>query len=230
MAMSDSPARVARHRHPIWVMGGIGGVLLLLSVGLGAWIFSRDNIPFAVDADWNTWLVGVDWPPLHVLSSFLNIAGGVLASSLLVPGVAIAVLLLRRRPWSVGYLVATLALSALFVQLLKHLFGRARPEDIQVVSDYGSFPSGHVANAATLAAILVLLHPRIWTAVIAVVWVLVMAFSRTYLHAHWLSDTLGGALVGVGVALVCGAFMADRLRGERDPRHRIWGLGTGSRG
>jgi undecaprenyl-diphosphatase len=152
-----------------------------------------------------------------------------------VPGTAIALLAWRRRFWSVGYLVATLALSVLFVQVLKHVLGRARPEDIQVVSDYGSYPSGHVANAATLAAILVVLHPRIWTAIVGGAWVLMMAFGRTYLHAHWLSDTLGGALVGIGVALLCAGFMADRLRrdrrgGQSHLRGSTGGLGVGGRG
>ncbi|MCC4909016.1 phosphatase PAP2 family protein [Microbacterium sp. cx-59] len=220
--MTDSSLVAHRtSRRRAVTVGAVGGALLLCAVVLGVWILNRGPEPFAVDEAWNRGMIDVDGAGFDTLAMFLNVAGGVLASSLIVPGVAIAVLLYQRRPWSVGYLVASLVLSALFVQALKHLFGRARPEDILVVSDYGSYPSGHVANAATLAAILVVLHPRIWTAIAASVWVVIMALSRTYLHAHWLSDTLGGALVGVGIALACAAFMAERLRGERRPGRAV---------
>jgi undecaprenyl-diphosphatase len=67
-----------------------------------------------------------------------------------------------------------------------------------VFSDHGSFPSGHTANAATVATIAVILFPRVWVAVVGGAWVFAMAFSRTQVHAHWLSDTVGGTLVGVG--------------------------------
>ena len=42
-----------------------------------------------------------------------------------------------------------------------------------------------------------------------------MALSRTYLHAHWLSDTIGGALMGVGVALIVAGFFLPLIVKER---------------
>lgn len=200
------------------VRASSGAALLVLSAVLGAWILARGNEPFAIDAAWNALLVRADWTPFDVVSRFTNVAGGVLVSTIVLPAACIVLLLVLGRPWSAGYFIVAVALSALVVQILKHLFGRARPEEILVVSDYGSYPSGHVANAATLAVVLVVLLPRAWTIVVAAVWVLIMVFSRTYLHAHWLSDTLGGALVGVGVALVCAVLMRDRLDRERPVR------------
>ena len=101
------------------------------------------------------------------------------------------------------------------MQLLKQLFGRARPEDMLVASDYGSFPSGHVANAATMAVALGVIFPAVWVWVAGAVWTVMMAISRTYLGVHWLTDTVGGFLVGAGMALVVWAPVAERLERER---------------
>ena len=89
-----------------------------------------------------------------------------------------------------------------------------------VVSDHGSFPSGHTANAATLAVIAVVLAPRVWVALVGAAWVFAMAFSRTQVHAHWLSDTVGGALVGAGFALLVAAAFTPRLTRESERRAR----------
>lgn len=58
-----------------------------------------------------------------------------------------------------------------------------------------SFPSGHVARAAFLLRI----ADRIpgWVVLIGIV---LMALTRVYLAEHWLSDTLGGAVLGLAVA------------------------------
>jgi len=123
-----------------------------------------------------------------------------------------------KRPWAAGFYLAATVLTGLSVQLLKNLFGRARPDSLMVNVDFGSFPSGHVANAAAMAMILSILFPRVWMWAAGLVYTLVMMFSRTYLGAHWLSDTVGGALLGIGVAVLVWAPLAAKLNGERKLR------------
>ena len=106
------------------------------------------------------------------------------------------------------------------MQLLKVTVGRARPEDMLVQSDPGSFPSGHTANAATTAVALgFIFFPRIWVWVAGSAYAVAMALSRTYLGAHWLSDTIGGLLLGAGVAVLVWAPFAFRLAAEGGRPH-----------
>jgi undecaprenyl-diphosphatase len=42
-----------------------------------------------------------------------------------------------------------------------------------------------------------------------------MAWSRTYLHAHWLLDVTAGSILGVGIALiVCSVVQVLATRGS----------------
>jgi membrane-associated phospholipid phosphatase len=58
-----------------------------------------------------------------------------------------------------------------------------------------SFPSGHVARLAFLLRITSVVPT--WLFALAIV---VMMLTRIYLAEHWLSDTVGGLVLGVGVA------------------------------
>lgn len=183
-----------------------GAVLVVLACGLGVWVLARGNDPFTVDAWWNGVLVdSAGNSVLLTFSLIMNRLGGTWVAVFVIPLAGALVLILLRRPWAAASFLAASILSAAVVQLLKRSFGRARPEDILVTSDYGSFPSGHAANAATIAVVAAVLFARAWVVVVGVAWVVLMAFSRTYLHAHWLSDTLGGAMAGAGVALLVAA-------------------------
>ncbi|MDT0117355.1 phosphatase PAP2 family protein [Microbacterium sp. PRF11] len=212
--MDDSPALLVLDPRPQRFRAVVGVVLIALACGLGAWVFFRGPSPFAIDVWWNQLFAAAPSEPVYIFARVMDEVGGHLTAVLIVPLAGAAALFLLRRRWSALYFLAASAGSALLVQLLKHTFGRARPEDVLIVSDYGSFPSGHTANAATIAVVAAMLFPRAWVRVVGMAWVLLMAFSRTYLHAHWLSDTVGGALVGAGAALVLAAVFS-RLR-ERD--------------
>lgn len=168
----------------------------------------------AIDQGWNQLMGGVRQPWLLSFAHAMNIVGGGWVAVLLVPGTA-AVLLWVLRGWRTAvFALLSFAASALLVQALKHLFARARPDDMLVSSDFGSFPSGHAANAATLAMVLWIVFPRLWAAIVGAAWIVLMAFSRTLLSVHWLSDTIAGTLLGVGAALLIGVLCAPWLRGS----------------
>lgn len=196
----------------MWYLG-TGLVLIALACALGAWIFFRGDDPFVIDVWWNALVADWNGPILTGISQFMNWVGAGWFGVLAVPIAGAIGLILLKRPWAAAYFLVAEAVSAGGVQVLKHLFGRVRPEDIIVISDYGSYPSGHVANAATLAIAAIVIFPRLWVALVGAGWVLLMAFSRTYLHAHWLSDTVGGVLIGAGAALiVAAAFVVPMAR------------------
>jgi undecaprenyl-diphosphatase len=73
--------------------------------------------------------------------------------------------------------------------------------------DSHAFPSGHTAGAAATYGILLYLAARRRSSVVRVVaaltfvaLVMLVAFSRLYLHVHYLSDVLAGTALGVAVA------------------------------
>lgn len=206
----------ARPRATPLIAWGLG--LVALSVGLGAGVYAHGNGPFDIDAAWNVLTGGWDHQILLGFSLFMAFVGGGWFAFVAVPIAGTAVLLALRRPWAALYFVAAQALSVGLVQLLKQTFGRARPEDIILLADFGSYPSGHVAMAATLATALIVIFRRRWLLAVGIAWVLLMAFSRTHLHAHWLSDTVGGALVGAGAALVVAGALSGLLARERRRR------------
>lgn len=194
-----------------WLVIGI--VLIVGTVVLGI-LAAVDVELIDVDVWWNTYVAALS-PALLWLSLTLNFLGGGWVGVLAIPLALAVVLVLARRPWSAVYFVAASVGSAVLVQIFKVIFGRARPEDILVLSDQGSFPSGHTANAATIAAVAVLLFPRLWVFIVGAAWVLLMALGRTLVHAHWMTDTVAGTLIGVGVALVVGAAFTTKILRER---------------
>ncbi|MGB4780351.1 phosphatase PAP2 family protein [Microbacterium sp.] len=194
----------------------VGVLLIAVTVGLGILIAWEADID--VDDWWNGFVETFMF--LRPFSLAMNFIGGGWFATFVVPLSGAVVMLALRRPWGAVFVLAASAGSAVVVQIIKAMFGRARPEDMIVVSDHGSFPSGHTANAATVATIAVILFPRLWVAVVGAAWVFAMAFSRTQVHAHWFTDTVGGALAGLGAALVVAAAFTAVLERESEWRDR----------
>ena len=136
--------------------------------------------------------------------------------------VAALLLLAWRRHWlrALAFGLAVLS-SELFVGPMKAAIDRPRPPGSLIETSAASFPSGHaIATAVTAVGLVLVLAPpgpRRWRwEVYAVEFTAVMALSRVYLRAHWLSDTVAGALIGAGLALGWPALLMA-VRHRRDP-------------
>lgn len=207
-------ARVSR-RWPIVS----GGIAVLLVAALGAIIAYRDNnLPFSFDVAFLGELVEHRSPFWDVPAFVTNNIGGGIVGIFVVPFVIAVLFLVFRMKWAALYFLIATIVSAGLVQLLKNIFDRPRPQDILVTSDLGSFPSGHTANAATMAVVLALVLRRAWIWAAGAAYTVIMLLGRTYLGAHWLSDTVGGLVLGCGVALIVWAPLAHRLHLERAKR------------
>jgi membrane-associated phospholipid phosphatase len=148
-----------------------------------------------------------------LISRSLNLLG---SGWVLIPlRIMIAAWLAIRRRWRAlaAWLLIWFA-SEVAINLFKTWYGRPRPPGSLVTTRGFSFPSGHaVATAATaIALVLVLLPPghrrRHWE-VYSVVFAFVMALSRVYLNAHWLSDVVAGTLLGATIALAVAGLVTE---------------------
>ncbi|WP_338081373.1 phosphatase PAP2 family protein, partial [Agromyces aureus] len=214
LAPHQRAARVHRMARRVPLIAG--GIAVAMGALLGLVIAVRaGGLPLGVDEEWSLELADTRSPAADVFALFMNMLGGGIVGVIVVPVGITIVLLVLRRPWAALYFALASAGSGLVVQVLKELYGRPRPEDMMVTSDFGSFPSGHVANAATIAVALGIIVPRVWVWVAGAIYTVLMAISRTYLGVHWLTDTIGGALVGAGVALLLWAALAVPLERER---------------
>ena len=128
----------------------------------------------------------------------------------------LALILIRKRPALILYIIAMVIITGLFGQLLKHTVFDSFDRPLKVfegldvmvhtVAGYKmfhhSFPSGHsiVAAAAITSMISVLRWSKI-TQAIAALSLILISFTRIYVGVHFPGDVLLGSFIGAAGAL-----------------------------
>ena len=204
------------HRRALRLVAGTG----LLAVAVFALVGTDPNRGFVQDVDdaFLDAMVGARNDPLVWAAKAMAFAGGVWVNWPI--RVLVVALLAVRRRWVqlVAFVLAVVTSEAL-IGTTKALYARPRPPGALLATHSWSFPSGHaVAGAVTAVGIVIVLlppGPRRWRWEIqAAVFAGLMALSRTYLAVHWLSDVIGGVLLGVTLAVGWPALLQE-LRQRR---------------
>jgi membrane-associated phospholipid phosphatase len=200
----------------------LAAVLLAVAVLLGLLVAIPDSRHEVQDVDdaVRRFAVSTENRPTTMIADAFSLAGGVWVNWS-VRIVALVVLALRRQFLQLTAFALAVITSEVLIGTLKAAYDRARPPDGLILTSSASFPSGHaIAGAVTAVGLVLVLLPagpaRWKWEVRAVVFAFLMALSRVYLRAHWLSDVVAGGLIGAGLALGWPALL-QTVRARRDP-------------
>jgi undecaprenyl-diphosphatase len=182
---------------------------------------TRDAVQQVDDAVYDV-VQQIQVEPFVFFAEVLNFLGGTICNWTI--RIVVIIVLIRRRQWlSLSAFVLAIVVSEAMIGPMKALYDRPRPPDGLVGTSGASFPSGHAVGGAVTAVglVIVLLPPGhsrwVWERR-AAVYASLMALSRVYLGAHWLSDVVAGVLLGCGIAIACPALLVD-LRVRYRARH-----------
>lgn len=115
-------------------------------------------------------------------------------------------------------MLASLALSGIYVQILKFLTGRGRPVldlhsfsfmPFSTANNWHSFPSGHSTSCFALAATAAYFYPdkkNLWYLL-----AFFISFGRVISESHFPTDIMGGAFLGILSGYTTSRFIEKKI-------------------
>ncbi len=149
----------------------------------------------------------------------------------------IAVMLAQGRPMAAIHLLCAGLATAAITHALKFGFGVPRPEHMQATFSSMAYPSGHSSGATVLFGLVASFfaqssaRDKRWLVYLGFALPIVtIALTRVLLGAHWLSDIIGGVVLGLAVCAATRVCYSRYTIWQNDQRRQrdawIWGIGV----
>ena len=155
-----------------------------------------------IDIATNTFMQSLQNSPLTVFSKSVAIIFEPII--IVLASLAIAAFLYYKKRKKESVLLAlTILATGVIIKLAKTIFQRPRPPTMLIPETGFSLPSGHATTAVVFFGLLAYLFTKnksrktkITASIIVTLIILITAFTRLYLQVHWLTDVLGGIIIG----------------------------------
>lgn len=126
-------------------------------------------------------------------------------------------------------LASSLLAAGLITPIVKEIAGRSRPsqtdEEFDFWGDGKSFPSGHATQAFAIASVVAAHYDHVWVDTLAYGLASMVGYARLENDAHFLSDVVVGALIGILVARTVVRLNSEHRRLRLQPAFSNGGVG-----
>lgn len=187
---------------PLTLLVLVMGYILVLFIGLVEDVVTSDSI-VAMDHFVSQQMSLLSESPVVNFFVLMTSLASTPLTLLIVFLTGVICYVIRQRYLLVGLLIAVIG-STVFTYLSKLLFHRERPIDILLLERTYSFPSGHATVTIALYGFIAYMAIRfsqdfsrqVRILVISVFFCILVGLSRIVLNEHYMSDVLGGYLIG----------------------------------